>query len=59
MVWWVWILAAVYVIGFGITVHFHFVIAPNATLGLFLLRCFLWPIFWATGWPHGLPLMMD
>lgn len=59
MTWWGWILVGIYLVGFGLTFHFQTVMAPNATLALIFLRCALWPIYWATGWPHGVPMTMD
>lgn len=56
---WIWLLIAIYGIGFAVTVHYHSVLAPNATATLVLARCLIWPVFWATGWPHGTPLPMD
>lgn len=59
MKWWGWVLIWLYVAGFWITFDFHRVMAPNATLALIFVRCTVWPIYWATGWPHGVPLTMD
>lgn len=59
MPWWGWTLLVVYFAGCFITLHFQATIAPNATLGLVMLRAGVWPIYWATGWPHGVPLTMD
>ena len=57
MTWWMWVLIGIYVGGFAITMHYHAVMAPNATISLALLRCMVWPIFWAFGWPHGSLIM--
>ena len=59
MAWWGWVLLVVYVVGFGLTFWFQIVMSPNATLALMAVRVFLWPIYWATGWPQGVPLTMD
>lgn len=59
MAWWIWTLIGTYVIGFCLTFFFHVGMAPNATLALIFLRCAIWPVFWATGWPHGVPLPTD
>lgn len=59
MTWWMWLLLAIYFAGFMVTMHFNITMSPNATLGLMTLRASLWPIYWATGWPHGVPLTMD
>lgn len=29
------------------------------TFGLAVARCAVWPVYLATGWPHGTPLRMD
>ncbi len=58
MAWWIWTLIGIYVVGFVLTLWFNLAIGP-LTLGLCLLRAAMWPIFWATGWPHGSPLPMD
>ena len=52
-------LAVLYFVGLGITFHFQTVMSPNATLALMGLRCALWPVYWATGWPRGTPMPMD
>jgi hypothetical protein len=59
MAWWMWLLLAVYFVGFMVTMHFQITMSPNATLGLMALRATAWPVYWATGWPHGVPLRMD
>ena len=59
MAWWMWMLLILWVVGFCLTFHFQTVMAPNATLALMALRSTLWPIYWATGWPHGAPMTMD
>ena len=53
------IVMAVWAVGFGITLHWHSVMAPNATLALMALRSTVWPLFWATGRPRGQPMRMD
>jgi len=55
---WIWILIAVYVVGFAVTLAFNLAIGP-LTFSLCLFRALVWPIFWITGWPHGTPLTMD
>ena len=60
MWWWIWTtVIGIYVVGFGLTFYFHVEMAPNATMPLVLIRCVVWPVFWATGWPHGMTLPMD
>jgi len=52
-------LAGIYVLGFCFFFGFHLLFLPMVTPGLAFLRALVWPIFWATGWPHGVPLPMD
>jgi hypothetical protein len=59
MPWWIWTLIGVYVVGFIAFLVFHLMMLQMVTPGLALLRSAVWPIFWATGWPHGVPLTMD
>jgi len=53
-----WILLVIYVCGFGGVFALNAAMG-NITLPLALLRAFLWPIWVATGWPHGTPVTMD
>ena len=46
-------IAIFYVVGFCLTFYFQMQMAPNATLTLVFVRCLLWPVYWATGWPYG------
>ncbi len=48
-----------YIIGFILVLFFHRMFLPMVTLPLALLRAALWPLFVATGIPHGMPLPMD
>lgn len=59
MMWWMWGLLAIYVCGFFLTLYFHVLLLPMVTPALALLRSAVWPIFWATGWPHGFTMPMD
>lgn len=52
------IIACTYGAGFVLTLWFNLAIGP-LTPALCLLRAAVWPIFWATGWPHGVPMRMD
>lgn len=54
-----WLVAVVYVAGFVFNFYAMTQIAPNATLGLMLLRSAVWPVYWATGWPQGVRLDVD
>ena len=53
------IVAAIYAIGFFVVLAGHLLFLQMITPGLALLRASVWPVFWATGWPHGVPLPMD
>lgn len=55
---WIWTLLGIYVVGFVLTLWFNLAIGP-LTPSLCLLRAAVWPIFWATGWPQGMPMPMD
>lgn len=59
MTWWMWTLIAVYGVGFLVCFVGHIVFLQMVTPGLALLRAFVWPVFWLTGWPGGEPLPMD
>lgn len=50
-------LFVVYLIGVVLTFMMH--TQMPVTLGLALLRSFLWPLWITTGIPHGTPLPMD
>lgn len=52
------IAAGIYVLGFLLFFFMELTVGP-VTPGLALLRAAVWPIFWATGWPHGSPTIMD
>lgn len=58
MAWVIWTLVGVYSVGFTLFLSLELMVGP-VTPGLALLRAVVWPIFWATGWPHGVPLPMD
>lgn len=49
----------IYVVGFVVVFVFHLMFLQMVTPSLALLRAAVWPIFWATGWPHGTPISMD
>lgn len=38
---------------------FHMFYLQMVTLPLAALRSIVWPVYWMTGWPHGVPLPMD
>lgn len=38
---------------------FHLMFLRMVTVDLAFFRALVWPVFWATGWPHGTPLLMD
>ena len=38
---------------------FHIIFLQMVTLELAAWRAAVWPIFWATGWPHGTSMPMD
>lgn len=59
MTWLISTLTGVYFIGLAVTIHFHAVMAPNVIPSLVFFRAFVWPIYLATGWPHGQLLTMD
>jgi hypothetical protein len=52
-------LAGMYGLGAALVFTAHIVWLPMVTPALALVRALVWPIFWATGWPHGSPLPMD
>lgn len=59
MAWWIWTLIGTYVAGFVVVLAFHLNFLQMVTPPLALLRAAVWPIYWATGWPHGSPVPMD
>jgi hypothetical protein len=59
MTWWMWTFIGIYVAGFVVLFIFHILFLQMVTPGLAFFRAAVWPIFWATGWPHGQPLTMD
>lgn len=59
MAWWIWTLIGIWFVGFILTLVFNAIGSPNLTPSLALLRAAVWPIFWATGWPHGAHMRMD
>jgi hypothetical protein len=58
MAWWVWTLIGIYIIGFLFFFWMELMVGP-VTPALALMRAVVWPVYWATGWPHGTPLRMD
>lgn len=56
---WIIALVTLYVIGFLFTLLAHMISFQMITLPLALMRSAVWPIWMATGWPHGVPLRMD
>jgi len=59
MTWWIWTIFGIYMIGVVVVFCFHVAFLQMVTPNLALMRAAIWPIFWATGWPHGSPLPMD
>jgi hypothetical protein len=57
MAWWIWVIIAVYVLGFVGAFWFNASLGM-ITLGLTLLRAFLWPL-WIVGLIPGEPQQMD
>lgn len=55
---WLKIMLGLYALGFVLMSALQASIGP-VTLGLAFVRAVAWPIFLATGWPHGAPLPMD
>jgi hypothetical protein len=49
----------IYATGFVLFFGMHLIFLQMVTPELALLRSLAWPVFWATGWPHGTPLPMD
>ena len=49
----------VYAVGAVFTFASHVVFLEMVTIELAALRAAVWPIFWATGRPHGSPMTMD
>lgn len=58
MDWLIWILVAVYALGFLVTFSVNLLLLP-VTIGLALLRAAVWPYYWWTGRPEGRPMPMD
>lgn len=58
MEWLIWTSVGIYAVGF---VFFFAVEALSGpvTPALSLLRATVWPVYWATGWPHGVHARMD
>lgn len=56
---WIWMVLAVYAIGFVFVFTLHALYFGNITLPLMLIRSAVWPLYIATGWPQGVPLTMD
>lgn len=52
------VLLAFYAPGFMFFLALNLAIGP-VTPALAVVRALVWPVFWATGWPHGSPLRMD
>lgn len=52
-------LLTIYILGFMGTFLFHVFLLQMVTFELALLRSFVWPIFFLTGWPRGTPMPMD
>lgn len=52
------VLIGVYVVGFVLFFWAEITMGP-VTPGLALFRAVVWPVYWATGWPHGVHARMD
>lgn len=51
-------LTTIYLLGFA----FFFVVeiaSGPVTPALSFVRALVWPVYWATGWPHGVHARMD
>lgn len=59
MSWGIWTIFGIHMIGVVVVLCFHVAFLQMVTPSLALMRAAVWPIFWATGWPHGTPLPMD
>lgn len=59
MAWWAWTLIGIYVVGFVLIFIGHVAYLQMVSPSLALVRALVWPIFLATGWPHGVPMTMD
>lgn len=55
LTWWSRTLIALYVVGFVAVLWLNLLIGPP-TFSLCLVRALVWPVWIATGWPHGVPL---
>ncbi len=53
------VVVIVYIAGFVGTLMFHAVERQMVMPDLALLRSALWPIYWTTGHPQGVPLTYD
>lgn len=53
-----WTLIVIYAAGFAFFLWLGLMSGP-VTPALAFVRAAVWPVYWATGWPHGTPLGMD
>jgi hypothetical protein len=53
-----WSIGFIYIAGFLLVLWMNIASGP-VTLGLSLLRAVVWPLYLATGWPHGVVGGMD
>lgn len=56
---WTWLFIIIYVVGFATVFALHLMFLQMVTPPLAFLRALFWPIYLATGWPHGVPMPMD
>lgn len=57
MIWFFFkLLIGIYLVGFVFFFWIELTVGP-VTPALAFLRALVWPIFWATGWPHGAPTL--
>lgn len=54
-----WTLTGTYIAGSLVCLVGHLLFLQMVTPSLAFLRAAVWPIFLATGWPHGYPMPMD
>lgn len=51
-------LTAIYLLGFAFFFVAEIASGP-VTPALSFVRALVWPVYWATGWPHGVHARMD
>lgn len=56
---WILTVLIIYACGFFASLLMHAIYLQMVTFPLALVRSAVWPIWVATGWPHGVPMPMD